>query len=82
MPHDQYQTVKEVAERLKVAEATVRAWIHDGALRAIDVGKGWRIADADLEAFLTRHETTPRAGRATPDAGHRPHANGWHAPPV
>ncbi len=82
MPHDQYQTVKAVAERLKVAEATVRAWIHDGALRAIDVGKGWRIADADLEAFLTRHETTPRAGRAPPDAGHRPYANGRHAPPV
>lgn len=82
MPHDQYQTVKEVAERLKVAEATVRAWIHDGALRAIDVGKGWRIADADLEAFLTRHEMTPRAGRATPDAGHHPHANGRHAPLV
>jgi excisionase family DNA binding protein len=62
MPFDQYQTVKEVAERLKVAEATVRTWIHDGALRAIDVGKGWRIANADLDAFLTRHETAPRTG--------------------
>lgn len=60
MPHDQYQTVKEVADRLKVAEATVRHWIKIGELRAIDIGKGWRIADADLEKFIKRHETAPR----------------------
>jgi excisionase family DNA binding protein len=69
MPLDQYQTVKEVAE------ATVRTWIHEGALRAIDVGKGWRIANADLEAFLTRHETTPRADGATHDKGHPPYSH-------
>lgn len=60
MPHDQYQTVQEVADRLKVSEATVRHWIKDGALRAIDIGKGWRISDADLQDFLRRHETRPR----------------------
>jgi excisionase family DNA binding protein len=60
MPHGQYQTVKDVAERLKVAEATVRHWIKSGELRAIDIGKGWRVADADLEKFLLRHETVPR----------------------
>lgn len=61
MPLDQYQTVKDVAERLKVAEATVRQWIHDGSLRAIDIGKGWRVSNTDLEAFLTRHQTAPRS---------------------
>lgn len=60
MPHDQYQTVKEVADRLRVAEATVRHWIKVGELRAIDIGKGWRIADADLDRFLERHQTAPR----------------------
>jgi excisionase family DNA binding protein len=60
MPQDQYQTVREVAERLKVAEATVRHWIREGQLRAIDIGKGWRIADADLEVFLRQHQTAPR----------------------
>ena len=34
MPQDRYQTVQEVAERLAVAEATVRQWIKSGALRA------------------------------------------------
>lgn len=61
MPQQNYQTVKEVADRLKVSEATVRHWIHQGDLRAIDIGKGWRIADADLDAFLTAHATRPRA---------------------
>ncbi len=61
MPQENYQTVKEVADRLKVAEATVRHWIKLGDLRAIDIGKGWRIANTDLEQFLERHQSTPRA---------------------
>jgi excisionase family DNA binding protein len=60
MPHDRYQTVQELADRLEVAEATVRRWIKSGELRAIDIGKGWRIADADLERFLKARETAPR----------------------
>jgi excisionase family DNA binding protein len=38
---------------LEVAEATVRHWIKSGELRAIDIGKGWRIADTDLGPRLT-----------------------------
>lgn len=60
MPLDQYQTVRDVADRLKVAEATVRHWIKLGQLRAIDIGKGWRIANTDLNAFLRLHQTAPR----------------------
>ncbi|CAN1557384.1 excise, DNA binding domain, excisionase family [Paracoccaceae bacterium] len=60
MPQDRYQTVQEVAERLEVAEATVRHWIKSGALRAIDIGKGWRISNTDLGQFLTSRETTTR----------------------
>lgn len=60
MARDQYQTVKEVADRLKVSEATVRGWIRHGELRAIDIGKGWRIADSDLAAFLQAHATAQR----------------------
>jgi excisionase family DNA binding protein len=60
MPQDRYQTVQEVAARLEVAEATVRQWIKSGAPRAIDIGKGWRISDTDLEHFLKARETAPR----------------------
>jgi excisionase family DNA binding protein len=61
MPQDRYQTVQQLAERLEVAEATVRQWIKTGELRAIDIGKGWRIADADLTSFLEARETAPRS---------------------
>ena len=61
MPHDRYQTVQELAERLEVAESTVRHWIKSGSLRAIYIGKGWRISDTDLERFLREHETMPRS---------------------
>lgn len=60
MPQDRYQTVQELAERLEVSEATVRQWIKSGELRAIDIGKGWRIANTDLEHFLRARETAPR----------------------
>lgn len=61
MPLDHYQTVHELAERLEVSEATVRQWIKSGDLRAIDIGKGWRIANTDLEHFLKARETSPRS---------------------
>lgn len=67
MPQDQYQTVREVADRLKVAEATVRHWIREGSLRAIDIGKGWRIADTDLADFLLAHQTAPKRHAPCPD---------------
>lgn len=62
MPRDHYQTVKEVADRLQINEATVRNWIKHGELRAIEIGKGWRIADRDLETFLLAHATRARQG--------------------
>jgi excisionase family DNA binding protein len=60
MPRDRYQTVQGISEQLEVAEATVRHWIKSGELRAIDIGKGWRIADTDLERFLKARETASR----------------------
>jgi hypothetical protein len=38
----------------------VRQWIKSGALRAIDIGKGWRISNTDLDQFLKARETAPR----------------------
>lgn len=61
MSREQYRTVKEVADLLQVNEVTVRRWIKDGELRAIHVGKGWRIGPVDLDAFLEGHATRPAA---------------------
>lgn len=77
MPRDHYQTVKEVADRLQVSEATVRGWIKQGGLRAIEIGKGWRIADSDLHAFLDGHATRP-AARPNGDANTAPELSEAH----
>ncbi len=48
-------TVHDCAEMLKVQEATVRHWIREKRIRAIKVGKEWRISVKDLESFLNEH---------------------------
>ncbi len=63
MSREQYRTVKQVADLLQVNEVTVRRWIKDGELRAIDIGKVWRIGPDDLDAFLEGHATRPSARR-------------------
>jgi excisionase family DNA binding protein len=78
----QFLTVKEVADLLKVGEATVRHWIKGGELRAFDVGREWRIAPGDLESFLQRHATTPPGnGKAPPGGSVTLPAQEWTASP-
>jgi excisionase family DNA binding protein len=48
-------TVHDVADLLKVRESTVRSWIKDRDLRAIKLGREWRVAVKDLEAFVNAH---------------------------
>ncbi|WP_343947521.1 helix-turn-helix domain-containing protein [Nonomuraea longicatena] len=43
-------SVEEVAERLGLHVRTVRGYIRDGRLKAVRIGKQYRIARADLEA--------------------------------
>lgn len=45
-------TVQEVAEHLKVSQATVWRWCQSGKLPAFRVGQQWRIREADLRAIL------------------------------
>ena len=54
-----FMTTHEIAELLKVSEATVRSWIHEGELRAVRFGREFRVAVKDLEAFVNAHATRP-----------------------
>ena len=45
-------TPKEVAERLSVSPKSIRAWLRQGKLKGVRVGRLWRIRERDLEAFL------------------------------
>jgi len=58
-----FMTTHEIAELLKVSEATVRTWIHEQDLRAIRFGREFRVAVKDLEAFVNAHETKPASDR-------------------
>jgi excisionase family DNA binding protein len=52
-----FMTTHEVAELLKVREQTVRCWIHQQELRAVKLGREFRVAVKDLEAFVNEHAT-------------------------
>ncbi|WP_158883321.1 helix-turn-helix domain-containing protein [Amycolatopsis anabasis] len=59
-------TADEVADRLGLHVRTVRNYVRDGKLKAVRIGKQYRIAREDLEAFTGRpaepsvRDSTPR----------------------
>lgn len=59
---DQFLTVSEVAEILKVKEMTVREMFRSGRLRGFKIGKSWRTTHTMLQADLDgmwRSQMTP-----------------------
>ncbi len=52
MQDDEMLTVEEVAKMLKVHVKTVRHWIKTGELKAMDIGRGYRISRSDLQEFI------------------------------
>ena len=49
---DEMLTVENVAKELSVHPETVRQWIRDGELIALDITKEYRILRSDLDAFI------------------------------
>lgn len=58
-------TTDEVAARLKVTKRTIYAWLKDGRLRGVKVGKFWRIWQADVDALLQRGEAADNGAHRT-----------------
>ncbi|OGH39945.1 MAG: hypothetical protein A2894_02640 [Candidatus Levybacteria bacterium RIFCSPLOWO2_01_FULL_40_64] len=52
MKNEQYYSIEEVAEMLKVAYLTVYRWIQAKKLVAYKAGKQYRIRKLDLDKFL------------------------------
>lgn len=48
---DQYYTIYEVADILKVHHNTIRRAIKDGRLKAERIGKTWRIKKDEIESL-------------------------------
>lgn len=62
----QYYSVDQVAALLNLHVKTVRAYVRDGRLKATRIGKQYRIAREDLEAFTGG--TAPSAAVGGPHA--------------
>ena len=62
---DEYLTVKEIADRLKLNEQTVRNWIDDGKLPAVRIGRRIRIRRVDLDHVLAQGATVEIAPPAS-----------------
>lgn len=54
MSEPEFYTVKQVAEKLQIKTQTVRDLIWRGELPAISVGRLWRIAVKDFDAYVKR----------------------------
>ena len=51
---DRLLTVQEVAAIMRVSNMTVYRLIRAGELRSARVGRGYRIRESDVEAYLSR----------------------------
>ena len=49
---DPWLTVQQVGAELKIHPATVRVWIKDGRLRAVRVGREWRVRRSEVDRAL------------------------------
>lgn len=52
-----YYTVQEVADLLKLHWQSVLTYIKNGELEALKLGKGYRISQKALDAFISERTT-------------------------
>ena len=58
MSDDRMLSTQDIADELHVSTKTVRRWIIDGDLPALDLGSVYRIDPADYEAWKKSRETS------------------------
>ena len=63
---DEFLTVAEVAEKLKLNQQTVRNWIDQGSLPALRVGRRVRIKRSDFRRILDESYSGGPAAPAPP----------------
>ena len=71
-------TVHDAADFLQVRESTVRVLINEKRLRAVKIGKEWRITQADLLTFLNENANRDQeeSDEVTPNDGVLPEGKG------
>lgn len=57
MVNEKFYTVQEVADLLQVHWQSVLNYIKNGKLKALKLGKGYRISQGSLDEFIANHTT-------------------------
>ena len=57
MVNEKFYTVQEVADLLQVHWQSVLNYIKNGKLKALRLGKGYRISQEALDEFIADHTT-------------------------
>lgn len=65
---EQWYSVEQVADLLGLHVKTVRGYVRDGRLKAVRIGKQYRIARADLEVFTGQRVDGSRPPSSRPRA--------------
>ncbi len=65
---DNYLTVNEVAERLRVSRPTVYVWLKEGKIESTKLGKVRRILASSVERFVEEGKHLPITEDELPEA--------------
>ena len=63
---DPWLTVPQVSAELKIHPATVRIWIKTGRLRAVRVGREWRVRRSEVDRTVMSDASPAYAERLGP----------------
>ena len=58
MEHNNFYTVKQVSELLKVHWQTILNYIKNGKLKAVKLGKGYRISKEAINEFIKTNQAS------------------------
>ncbi len=65
MALEQYYTIEEVAEKLKVTRQAIHNWIKEGRIDSIKIGRTRRIPAEAVERLLRESRQPKRASEVT-----------------
>lgn len=57
MENNNFLTVEQVAKTLQVHWQTILNYIKNGKLKAVKLGKGYRISKEELKRFIKQNQT-------------------------
>lgn len=65
MKAENYLTIPEISKQFRVTGAGIRADIRAGKLKAIKIGRQFRVTETALDSYIKRfgEETNPETGK-------------------